>query len=448
LVKLALQRETPIFGKKQAAIELPSGFSPITVPKTGSSFFYATNTTSKTGLMIERREKTTTGDLAGQAIAQIKQFRSNQMPRGQFTPVEALTINGIPAQQFEAHGNVTWGNANSATETIFIHTLLDGWSELLVVTSYASKSQYDSLRELTKTAIATLVGISQKPIKIGVATSPIESPKPVFAAQGKPKVIDVPVDRSAVTSSQTPSKTTAIGPITAVEAERTASEKCLTNLTELPEARILAKKLPIDKKPSFELLADSLKPTTKEKSAISVVVNEWERCLDIAASWRAQQYSPVINGLFNSYWLDLKSMLADLYAGKMSFGEAAKARAKLDIDFKNKLDVAVSEAQEKKIAESKRREEAEALRRSAEARNQQAREAELQRQAQAQRQIEQQEAQLNEMRLQQREAAKSAAFSNAMTLLQAAQPKFTPMLNNNISCSSRMYGGVMRTDCN
>jgi hypothetical protein len=33
-------------------------------------------------------------------------------------------------------------------------------------------------------------------------------------------------------------------------------------------------------------------------------------------------------------------------------------------------------------------------------------------------------------------------------LLQAAQPKFTPMLNNNISCSSRMYGGVMRTDCN
>jgi hypothetical protein len=231
-----------------------------------------------------------------------------------------------------------------------------------------------------------------------------------------------------------------------LETKRQQSVDCLSNILVTPDAKLLSGKVLLDPsaKPTLALLADKSKVNPKEQAALSDVVAEWERCLDIGADWRKQNYPVIINSMFDSYWVDLKSIFADLYGKNLTFGEVAKARAKLDVEFKNNFENVFADLQQKKMAEEKQRLEADSQRRYAEARNQQEREAESQRQRVAQQQLEQQQAQLRLLQKQQREAESAAAFSNGLMLLQAAQPKFRPM----ITCNTDKFGNGLQTTCN
>jgi len=113
------------------------------------------------------------------------------------------------------------------------------------------------------------------------------------------------------------------------------------------------RRVPIDtsKPATLEQLGNQSKPTAREKSALSFMVAEWERCLAMAAEWRKQNYAPEVDALYESYRVELKSIFADLYGGKLTFGDVAKARANMDVDYKFKL-IAISAPTQLQAGES------------------------------------------------------------------------------------------------
>ena len=128
---------------------------------------------------------------------------------------------------------------------------------------------------------------------------------------------------------------------TAQTASENPSIQCLAALKEEPRAQLLANKMPFDVVTSLQplnVLADQSKPDEREKAALLYFVAEGERCMDLANEWRKQHYPAEINAMLNTYRVDLVATLADLYAGKITFGDVAKFRAKQAADMKNAID--------------------------------------------------------------------------------------------------------------
>lgn len=115
--------------------------------------------------------------------------------------------------------------------------------------------------------------------------------------------------------------------------------------------QVLGDKFPLDisKGQSLEVLANQSKVTAKEKAALSLFVAEGDRCAELGADWRQQNYPASINGLLNTYYASMKSAIADLYAGKLSFGDMAKVRAKEYAEFQNKLAAEIRTVQAQRV---------------------------------------------------------------------------------------------------
>lgn len=143
------------------------------------------------------------------------------------------------------------------------------------------------------------------------------------------------------------------------------SRICLTRLADDARTKSLAGRFsPFGSNTvPMEMLANTSKPNTKEKTALSYVVAEWEKCIDIQATPRKKYLPPEANNIISSYRLDLRSGFADLYSGKSSYGDTARMRAKLDIEFKQKIDSLSARIQAQEFAEAKQRQEAEAQKR-------------------------------------------------------------------------------------
>jgi hypothetical protein len=236
------------------------------------------------------------------------------------------------------------------------------------------------------------------------------------------------------------------------EEERTKKESliCLDRLYEDARTKSLASKMVIDanKAASLEILANTTKPNAKEKVALSYVVAEWERCVDIQAEAKKRILLPEVTQAINSYRLDLRSLFADLYSGKITYGDLAKARAKLDLEFKQQVSSIISNAQTKELADAKRRQEAEAQRRYAEAQNQQQRDAEQQRQLEARRQLDMQEAQMLQAQQQAQQQQQNNSFLQSLQMLQLLnQPRPQPRPNMPVNCTSTRFGSTVTTNC-
>lgn len=235
------------------------------------------------------------------------------------------------------------------------------------------------------------------------------------------------------------------------EQTRRESQACLNKLYEDSRAKSLSGKVLLDttKTASLDILGNTSKPNAKDKAALSYVFAEWERCTDIQEEPRKKMLRPEITQIINAYRLDIRSAFADLYGGKISYGELAKARARFDLEFQQKASTILSSIQEKELAETKRKQEAEAQRRYAEAKNQQQRDAELQRQQEARRQLELEEARL---RVAQQQAQQQQQNNNFMQSMQWLQ-----MLNQNqpiqprpslpVNCTSTRMGTTVTTNC-
>jgi hypothetical protein len=114
-------------------------------------------------------------------------------------------------------------------------------------------------------------------------------------------------------------------------------EVCLRQLIGDPKIKPLIGKLAFDlnNPPPLEMLANPSKANPKEKAALNFYSTEWQRCQELGADWRKRELEPDVDALFSVLRVDLSAGLADLYAGQISYGSAAKLRARQWIEFKN-----------------------------------------------------------------------------------------------------------------
>lgn len=137
------------------------------------------------------------------------------------------------------------------------------------------------------------------------------------------------------------------------------SAACIQQLGGDERLQSLFKKAPLDisKGQSLEVLANQSKATPKEKTALSVLVSELDRCTDLGADWRKQNYPASINGYGNTYQSFLRSAMAELYAGKLTFGDFAKARDKALTELLNKVSIEVQQIQAQRAGEKRQQEQ-------------------------------------------------------------------------------------------
>jgi hypothetical protein len=229
-----------------------------------------------------------------------------------------------------------------------------------------------------------------------------------------------------------------------------AQDACLKALSQSTEFRAIAAKLAVDRRgnPSMEDLANGKKPTKPERSSIAKYMTEADNCERIAEQWRSANFPPPVNALFDQYNLEFKSLVADLYAGKTTYGEFAKqaamsyrkAAAELAsvIDRLSKAQIAANEDAKRRADEDRSRQESIAVR-QAPAR-------------QAEQQIAAQQAQLRLLEQQQKDAREQAAIDSLMNYANmlnaqtnARNAAALRQQGLSIRCNTHAYGGGSST---
>jgi len=132
------------------------------------------------------------------------------------------------------------------------------------------------------------------------------------------------------------------------------SSDCLMRLKDDDRFTLLFAKMPMDisKGQPIEVMADSSKVSIKEKSQLSVFVKEGQACYESGTDWRQKNYPAEANSLMISYTVDVLSAMADLYAGKMTYGEVAKYRAKRMAEFQVSINSVVQQIKSKQATDA------------------------------------------------------------------------------------------------
>ena len=179
------------------------------------------------------------------------------------------------------------------------------------------------------------------------------------------------------------------------------SMACFASIESKPELKSIKSKVALSdvRKQNIEMLANDKKPTKSEKAAISSWVTLVEQCVAEGSRWRQQNTQPQVNSLFVQYFSDLKSLSADLYSGKISYGKFAKERAAAGA----KLIADITDINQKALVQRKAQDDE--LRAQQEKREQQAREDQRRQQEFAAQQQQQQEIMKQQRLAQQRQAA-------------------------------------------
>lgn len=139
------------------------------------------------------------------------------------------------------------------------------------------------------------------------------------------------------------------------------SARCINEMQADPRSQALWSKYPFDpmKGQSLDVLSNPNKPNAAERAALSFVATEGERCFDLGADWRRANYPVEVISLLETYRVNALSSMADLYAGKITFGEMAKVRAKLASDLTNQVQAAIAKIKAAREAEEQQRRTAE-----------------------------------------------------------------------------------------
>ena len=104
--------------------------------------------------------------------------------------------------------------------------------------------------------------------------------------------------------------------------------ECFDALDSNPDLQILKGKVVLGSlsSQSIEMLANDKKSTPAEKLALAKWDSLREPCNRISQDWRQSHYAPNVNAIMDKMFSDFKAALADLYAGKISYGQFAKIR--------------------------------------------------------------------------------------------------------------------------
>jgi hypothetical protein len=112
------------------------------------------------------------------------------------------------------------------------------------------------------------------------------------------------------------------------------SAECFNALESNPELQILKGKVALGNVSgqTLEILANDKKPSPAEKSALAKWDSSRQPCIQQSLEWGHSHYAPNVAVIRERLVSQFKSNLADLYAGKITYGQFAKARqANVDI---------------------------------------------------------------------------------------------------------------------
>jgi hypothetical protein len=218
------------------------------------------------------------------------------------------------------------------------------------------------------------------------------------------------------------------------------TESCLKQLVGDPKIKPLIGKLAfdLDKPQPLEMLANLSKANPKEKAALNFYSTEWQRCQELGADWRKRKLGPDIAALFSALQVDLSAGLADLYAGQISYGSAAKLRAKQWIEFKNGAE-ATERRHSAQAAENEKQRQIQMQKDTAAAQERAAQERSRQQAEVNQRQAEQDRIAQRQANEQERKSRDSDACKS-----QAAAARPAPKNDSQTTCTN--FGGIV--NCN
>ena len=134
------------------------------------------------------------------------------------------------------------------------------------------------------------------------------------------------------------------------------TDACIANLPTQKELQILKGKIDLVSGPvSLETLSNNKKPTQNEKLAILAFDKTVEQCRELGKDWRIKNVPPTINGMVDSAFSSLKLLLAELYAGRITYGDFAKNRQELINKLGTQITTEVQRLQQIVAAENERK---------------------------------------------------------------------------------------------
>jgi hypothetical protein len=124
------------------------------------------------------------------------------------------------------------------------------------------------------------------------------------------------------------------------------------------EFSILADKLALatSSQQTFGMLSNTSKPSAAEKMAIAEWAKSGQDCFSMTSEWRKQyNFPPTLAAVQDTSFSSFLNLTADLYNGKLTYGEYAKARADIRAQSGQQWAKAVQHLREQQAAADEQR---------------------------------------------------------------------------------------------
>lgn len=120
----------------------------------------------------------------------------------------------------------------------------------------------------------------------------------------------------------------ALAPLVVHAQSSNPSNECFNNLESSPELQVLKGKVALGGVggQTLEMLANDRKPTASEKIALAKWDSLRQPCIKMNAEWNESRLAPNVTVIIDKVASQFKEALADLYSGKISYGQFAKIR--------------------------------------------------------------------------------------------------------------------------
>jgi hypothetical protein len=120
----------------------------------------------------------------------------------------------------------------------------------------------------------------------------------------------------------------AIVPMAAHSQPSNPSNECFSNLESSPELQVLKGKVALGGigGQTLEMLANDKKPTAAEKIALAKWDSLRQPCIKMNTEWNESRLAPNVTVVIDKVAGQFKEILADLYSGKITYGQFAKIR--------------------------------------------------------------------------------------------------------------------------
>ena len=106
------------------------------------------------------------------------------------------------------------------------------------------------------------------------------------------------------------------------------SSECFNNLESISELQILKGKVALGglSGQTLDMLANDRRPTSAEKVALAKWDGLRQPCIKLNSEWNESRLAPNVTVIIDKVANQFKETLADLYSGKITYGQFAKLR--------------------------------------------------------------------------------------------------------------------------